>query len=249
MKELSHQQLMRYSRHIMIKSIDIDGQERIFNSKVLIIGVGGLGCAAAQYLTASGVGEITLVDDDNVDDTNLQRQILHYEKNVGMNKCQSAKHTLSHLNSEVKINTFEQRLSGEKLSQVIAKHDVVLDCCDNLASRNEINQQCYRHNTPLISGAAIRMEGQVAVYDMQPASPCYQCLSKTFGEQELTCMEAGVLSPLVGIIGSMQACETLKVLSRSGTPLIGKLLLLDASDMSINTFAIPKAKHCGVCGS
>jgi adenylyltransferase/sulfurtransferase len=249
MKELSHQQLMRYSRHIMIKSIDIDGQERILNSKVLIIGVGGLGCAAAQYLTASGVGEITLVDDDNVDDTNLQRQILHYEKNVGMNKCQSAKHTLSHLNSEVKINTFEQRLSGEMLSQVIAKHDVVLDCCDNLASRNEINQQCYRHNTPLISGAAIRMEGQVAVYDMQPPSPCYQCLSKTFGEQELTCMEAGVLSPLVGIIGSMQACETLKVLSRFGTPLIGKLLLLDASDMSINTFAIPKAKHCGVCGS
>lgn len=249
MKELSHQQLMRYSRHIMIKSVEIDGQERIFNSKVLIIGVGGLGCAAAQYLTASGVGEITLVDDDCVDATNLQRQILHYEKNVGMNKCQSAKQTLNHLNSEVKINTLEKRLSGEALSQAIVQHDIVLDCCDNLASRNEINQQCYRHNTPLISGAAIRMEGQVAVYDMQPASPCYQCLSKTVGEQELTCMEAGVLSPLVGIIGSMQACETLKVLSRSGTPLVGKLLLLDASDMSINTFAIPKAKHCGVCGS
>lgn len=249
MKELTHQQLMRYSRHIMIKSVDIDGQERIVNSKVLIIGVGGLGCAAAQYLTASGVGEITLADDDCVDNTNLQRQILHYEKNIGMNKCQSAKHTLSHLNSEVKINTVEQRLSGEALSQAIAQHDVVLDCCDNLASRNEINQQCYRHNTPLISGAAIRMEGQIAVYDMQPASPCYQCLSKMFGEQELTCVEAGVLSPLVGIIGSMQACETLKILSRSGTPLVGKLLLIDASDMSINTFNIPKAKHCSVCGS
>lgn len=247
MKELSTPQLMRYSRHIMLKGMDIDGQEKLFNSKVLIIGLGGLGCAVAQYLTASGVGELTLIDDDTVDITNLQRQILHTETNVGMNKCASAKVTLTAINSEITINTIEQRLTGENLANIIKGQDVVIDCCDNLATRNEINSQCYHLKKTLISGAAIRMEGQVSVYDMQPQSPCYQCLSQHFGEQVLTCVEAGVLSPVVGIIGNMQACEAIKILSGIGHPLIGKLMLLDASDMSMNTFTIPKSPLCKVC--
>lgn len=248
MKELSTPQLMRYSRHIMLKGMDIDGQEKLFNSKVLIIGLGGLGCAAAQYLAASGVGEMTLIDDDTVDITNLQRQVLHTEANVGVNKCVSAKASLTAINSEITINIIEQRLVGEKLADIINHHDIVIDCCDNLATRNELNLQCFRLKTTLVSGAAIRMEGQVSVYDMQPISPCYQCLSQYFGEQVLTCVEAGVLSPVVGIIGNMQACEAIKVLSGIGQPLFGKLMLLDASDMSMNTFTIPKSPQCSVCG-
>lgn len=248
MKELSTPQLMRYSRHIMLKDMDIDGQEKLWNSKVLIIGLGGLGCATAQYLTASGIGELTLVDDDSVDITNLQRQILHHEASVGLNKCQSAKVSLTAINSEITINIIEQRLSGHHLTDVINAHDIVIDCCDNLATRNELNLQCYQLNKTLVSGAAIRMEGQVSVYDMKPTTPCYQCLSQHFGEQVLTCVEAGVLSPVVGVIGNMQACEAIKVLAGIGQPLIGKLLLLDASDMSINTFSIPKSPQCSVCG-
>lgn len=248
MKALSTAQLMRYSRHIMLKDMDIDGQEKLWNSKVVIIGMGGLGCAASQYLAASGVGELTLIDDDTVDTTNFQRQILHHETSIGVNKCVSAKSTLSAINSEITINTIEQRLSGKSLANIINSHDLVLDCCDNLATRNELNLHCYQLQKTLISGAAIRMEGQVAVYDMQPKSPCYQCLSQHFGEQVLTCSEAGVLSPVVGIIGNIQACEAIKVLSGIGKPLLGKLMLLDASDMSVNTFIIPKSPQCEVCG-
>lgn len=239
---------MRYSRHIMLKNMDIDGQEKLWNSKVLLIGVGGLGCAVAQYLTTSGIGEITLVDDDTVDITNLQRQVLHHEANVGMNKCASAKASLIALNNEITIHTINHRLIGEALAEAVNSHDIVIDCCDNLTTRNLLNQQCFLYKKALISGAAIRMEGQVTVYDMQASSPCYYCLSNTFGEQVLTCSEAGVLSPVVGIIGSIQACETIKVLTGIGNPLIGKLLLLDASDMSVNTFAIPKSPHCNICG-
>lgn len=247
-KELTTPQLMRYSRHIMLKSMDIDGQEKLWNSKVLILGIGGLGCAVSQYLTAAGVGEITLVDDDKVDKTNLQRQVLHEELDVGTNKCLSAKQSLSKLNSEILINTIEERLTGESLSQAIAHHDLVIDCCDNLTTRNEINHYCFLHKTPLVSGAAIRMEGQVAVFDMQPQSPCYHCFSQSFGEQSLTCVEAGVLSPLVGMIGSMQAIEAIKLLAAIGQPLIGKLLMVDAFSMEIQTFNLPKVSHCSVCG-
>ncbi|WP_189378265.1 molybdopterin-synthase adenylyltransferase MoeB [Thalassotalea profundi] len=248
MKELSNSQLMRYSRHIMLKDMDIDGQEKLWNSKVLIIGLGGLGCAVAQYLTASGIGELTLVDDDTVDITNLQRQVLHHEASIGLSKCLSAKASLRAINSEIRLNTIEQRLAGKHLADVITKHDIVIDCSDNLITRNELNLQCYQLKKTLVSGAAIRMEGQVSVYDMQATTPCYQCLSQHFGEQILTCVEAGVLSPVVGIVGNMQACEAIKVLAGIGQPLIGKLMLLDASDMSINTFSILKSPQCSVCG-
>ncbi|XQW85643.1 molybdopterin-synthase adenylyltransferase MoeB [Thalassotalea piscium] len=247
MKKLSTPQLMRYSRHIMLKEMDIDGQEKLWNSRVLLIGVGGLGCSVAQYLAASGIGELTLVDDDCVDMTNLQRQVLHHEANIGINKCLSAKASLSAINSEIHINIEDKKLVGQSLDNAIASHDIVIDCSDNLATRNELNLACYRAKKPLVSGAAIRMEGQIAVYDMQPSSPCYQCLSQHFGEQVLTCSEAGVLSPLVGIVGSIQACETIKVLTGIGQPLIGKLMLFDASDMAVNTYTIPKSIHCSVC--
>ncbi|WP_448210966.1 molybdopterin-synthase adenylyltransferase MoeB [Colwellia sp. MEBiC06753] len=248
-KELTRSQLMRYSRHIMLKSMDIDGQEKLWNSKVLIIGVGGLGCAVSQYLVASGIGEFTLVDDDAVDRTNLQRQVLHGEQDIGINKCQSAKYTLSQINSEVKINTIEQRLSGQALAKEIKQHHLVLDCCDNKRTRNEINQYCFDHQIPLVSGAAIRMEGQVSVFDMQPTSPCYHCFSQQFGEQSLSCVEAGVLSPLVGMIGSMQAIEAIKLLANIGQPLAGKLLMIDAFDMNIQTFTLPKLNECPVCST
>ena len=248
-EELSHSQLMRYSRHIMLKAMDIDGQEKLWNSKVIIIGVGGLGCAVAQYLTCSGVGEITLVDDDHVDSSNLQRQVLHGEANIGQAKCLSAKQSLTALNSEVTINTIETRLASARLSEAISQHDLVIDCCDNLSTRNEINQYCFAHQTPLVSGAAIRMEGQVAVFDMKPESACYHCLSQHFGEQQLTCVEAGVLSPLVGMVGSIQAIEAIKVLASLGKPLFGKLLLVDALAMDTQTFNIVKATNCSICGT
>ena len=247
-KELSDLQLMRYSRHIMLPAFDIDGQEALWNSKVLIIGVGGLGCAVSQYLVASGVGEITLVDDDLVDKTNLQRQVLHRESSVGLNKCASAKQSLSAINSEVLINCIEQRLDEQQLNEQIANHDLVLDCTDNLETRNQLNRYCFKHKTTLVSGAAIRMEGQVSVFSMDESKACYGCLSKTFGEQVLTCSEAGILSPVVGIIGSIQATEAIKVLTGVGTSLQGKLLLLDAATMEFRQFNILKQPNCEVCG-
>lgn len=249
MKTLSDTQLMRYSRHIMLNEMDIDGQEQLYNSKLLIIGVGGLGCAAAQYLVASGIGEITLVDDDVVEKNNLQRQILHTEQSVGLTKCQSAKQQLQQLNSDIVINTIERRLDDNELLAQVSQHNVVLDCTDNLTSRNAINQACFNVKVPLVSGAAIRFEGQVSVFSMQTNSPCYHCVSSLFGEQNLTCVDAGVLSPLVGMVGSMQAIETIKLLANIGTNLTGKLLMIDAKDMQINTFAVPKLPHCDVCGS
>ncbi|WP_448566010.1 molybdopterin-synthase adenylyltransferase MoeB [Thalassotalea ganghwensis] len=247
-KTLSDSQLMRYSRHIMLKGMDINGQERLYNSKVLIIGVGGLGCAVAQYLTASGIGEITLSDDDVVDLTNLQRQILHSEADIGLSKCQSAKQLLLALNSDVIINTIEKRMSEQCMQQTISQHDIVIDCSDNLVTRNQINKTCYQQKVPLVSGAAIRLEGQVAVFHMQSESACYQCLSQYFGEQQLTCSEAGVLSPLVGMIGSIQAIEAIKVISLLGKPIYNKLMLIDAFTLDVKTFNINKAKHCPICG-
>ena len=232
----------------MLKSMDIQGQERLWRSKVLVIGVGGLGCAASQYLAASGLGFITLVDDDVVDKTNLQRQILHTEATVGINKCLSAKAHLNQINSEITINTIEKRLTNRELQTAIQQHDIVIDCCDNLETREQINAYCYALQTPLVSGAAIRMEGQVTVFDMAPTSPCYQCFSQHFGEQQLTCLEAGVLSPLVGMIGSIQAIEAIKVIASIGKPLSGKLLLVDALTMDVQTFKLAKIAKCKVCG-
>jgi len=255
LKPLSDDQLMRYSRHIMLPAMDIDGQEKLWNSKVLIIGVGGLGCAVAQYLACSGIGQLTLVDDDKVDKTNLQRQVLHTENNVGMNKCESAKQSLQQLNSEISINTIDHRLGWTELSDAVEKHDVVVDCSDNLDTRNELNLCCFQSKTPLVSGAAIRMEGQVATYTMQDEQPCYQCLSTIFGsgddrrgEQKLTCSESGVLSPVVGVIGSLQATEAIKLLAQVGQVLSSRLLMFDAATMKFNEFKVMKNPSCKVCG-
>ena len=248
LRPLSDPQLLRYSRHIMLPSMDIDGQERLWNASVLIIGVGGLGCAVSQYLAASGVGTLTLVDDDRVDKTNLQRQILHSEQAVGLPKVASAKKSLEAINSEIRINTIAARLDAEALAGQVANHDIIVDCCDNLATRNQINRACFDTHTPLVSGAAIRMEGQVSSFTMQDDAPCYACVSSLFGEQELTCSESGILSPVVGIIGTIQATETLKLITGVGEPLSGKLLMLDAASMSFNTFNINKMANCPVCG-
>jgi adenylyltransferase/sulfurtransferase len=246
---LTDAQLMRYSRHIMLPTVDIDGQEKLWNSKVLIIGLGGLGCAAAQYLAASGVGSLTLVDDDVVDRTNLQRQVLHKEVAVGSKKVVSAKTSLKEINSEIKVIHFDIRLDDTEITKIISQHDVVLDCSDNLTTRNQLNKACYKTKTPLISGAAIRFEGQVSTYTMQASEPCYQCVSKNFGEQVLTCSEAGILSPVVGLVGCIQATECLKLLMNVGELLSSKLLMIDTATMQFNCFKITKSSNCPVCSN
>lgn len=246
---LSDSQLMRYSRHIMLPKVDIDGQERIYNGRVLILGVGGLGCAVAQYLAASGVGLLTLVDDDCVDKTNLQRQVLFNEQAVGNKKVQAAKQTLTALNSEISIQCIDSRLEQDELNTLVAEHHLVVDCTDNLATRNQLNQSCFTNRVPLISGAAIRMEGQVSTFTMQPGTACYSCLSHRFGEQSLTCSEAGILSPVVGLVGCIQATECLKLLANIGQPLSNKLLLIDAMTMEFKEFKLTSHPSCQVCTS
>lgn len=246
-RDLTDKQLMRYSRHIMLPQLDIDGQERIWNSRVLIVGIGGLGCAAAQYLASSGIGLLTLVDDDYVEQTNLQRQVLHYESAVGLKKVDSAKSTLTKINSDITINTYDYRLNETELNQEIREHDVVLDCSDNLDTRNQLNRICFQNKTPLISGAAIRLEGQVSTFLMAETDPCYQCYSQLFGEQELTCSESGVLSPVVGLIGSIQATECLKIITGIGSTITSKLLVIDAMTMQFSSYNIPKNTDCPTC--
>ncbi|WP_342807678.1 molybdopterin-synthase adenylyltransferase MoeB [Alteromonas sp. M12] len=245
--QLTHSQAMRYSRHIMLSGFDLEKQELLLSKKVLLIGVGGLGCAAAQYIVASGVAGITLVDDDIVDESNLQRQILHNESNIGENKCTSAKRKLAMLNSSTNITVIERRLDTSALDKIIKNHHIVVDCCDNLATRNQLNLACLKANKPLVSGAAIRMEGQI--FSMQPAkhSACYGCLSRHFGEQQLSCSEAGVLSPLVGVIGAMQALETLKILVDFGQTLSNKLMLFDAMSMQWQTLNLNRSAKCQTC--
>jgi len=246
---LSDEQLLRYSRQIMLPEVEISGQEAWLNSKVLIIGLGGLGSPVAMYLAAAGVGELVLVDDDDVELTNLQRQIVHNSKRLGQPKVDSARTTLLGLNPDISIKTIYERLSADALSRLIATVDLVVDCTDNFTTRFSINRACFEHKKPLVSGAAIRMDGQITVYDpLQPDSPCYQCLYKEGDDENLTCSESGVLSPLVGIIGSVQAMEALKVLASVGQPLVGKLQLLDARTMEWRTLKLRKDPACPVCG-
>lgn len=245
---LNQQQAMRYSRQLMLPALDFRGQEALLASKVLVVGMGGLGCAAAPYLVASGVGNITLVDDDTVDSSNLQRQILYREADIGSSKAEQAAAGLTQLNSSININALRQRLTAEDLNELVPQYSLVLDCTDNLASRNAINAACVRAKVPLVSGAAIRFEGQVACFDMQGNGACYHCLSQLFGEQQLSCMEAGILSPVVGVIGVMQALEAVKILAGVGTPLYGKLQLFDALTGQWQQFNLGKDPHCTVCG-
>lgn len=247
---LSDDQLLRYSRQIMLPDVDIDGQERWLASKVLIIGLGGLGSPVSLYLAAAGIGELVLVDDDQVDLSNLQRQVVHTSARIGMKKVDSAAQMLRDINPDINIVTRAERLGADALQALVAQVDLVLDCTDNFATRFAVNHACVKHKKPLVSGAAIRMEGQIAVY--QPGvegSPCYQCLYTEGDDETLTCSESGVLSPLVGIIGSMQALEALKVLANIGTTLTGRLLLLDAKHMEWRSLKLKQDPACPVCAN
>ncbi|WP_286240993.1 molybdopterin-synthase adenylyltransferase MoeB [Neptuniibacter halophilus] len=245
---LSDEQLLRYSRQIMLPDVDIHGQETWLNSSVLIIGLGGLGSPVAMYLAAAGVGELILVDDDEVDLSNLQRQIAHNVRRIGTPKVDSARNTIAGINPDTRVKSINERLEEDALNRLVATVDLVVDCTDNFSSRFAINRACFAHKKPLVSGAAIRMEGQVAVYDpLQADSPCYQCLYKEGEDEALTCSESGVLSPLVGIIGSVQALEALKVLASVGDSLAGRLLLLDAKAMQWRSMKLRKDPHCPVC--
>jgi molybdopterin/thiamine biosynthesis adenylyltransferase len=247
-KTLTTEQAMRYNRQIVLPDFDLDKQEILLNAKILIVGVGGLGCAAAQYLVAAGIGEMTLIDDDNVEKTNLQRQVLHGEADVGLNKCLSAKASLEQLNSDIKIHVIQKRLEADDYLDLIEPLDLVLDCTDNLASRNTVNQACYQSGTPLVSGAAIRMEGQLMSIVPQSNSACYACVSAYFAEQNLSCVESGVMSPVVGIIGAMQALEAIKMLCDYGQSSINKLMMFDGMTANWQTFIVPKKTNCTVCG-
>ncbi|MCA1931917.1 molybdopterin-synthase adenylyltransferase MoeB [Rheinheimera sp.] len=247
--ELSTTEALRYSRHLMLPAMDFRGQEALLSSRVLVVGMGGLGCAAAPYLVASGIGHITLVDDDLIDRTNLQRQILYRESDVGSLKAQRACMALRELNSEIEIEALCRRLDAEELSKLVGGYSLVLDCTDNLLTRNAINEACFKARVPLVSGAAIRFEGQVVCFNMHDDMPCYQCLSLQFTEQQLTCMEAGILSPVVGVIGAVQALEVVKILASVGSPSFGVLQLFDAFHGQWRQFKLAKDPNCPVCGS
>lgn len=246
---MNDDQLQRYSRQIMLPDFDYQGQQSLLDARVLIIGLGGLGSPVALYLASSGVGTLVLADDDLVDVSNLQRQIIHGEADVGESKVVSAQQAIEGLNSDVLVVALPQRLEGDALDEQVQKADIVLDCCDNLATRLAVNKACLEYQTPLVSGAAIRMEGQVTVVDSrQSNTPCYQCLMQLTGEQDQTCSSSGVMAPMVGIVGAIQAMEAIKVISNLGQPLVGKLLLLDAKTMQWHTYALPKDEHCPSCG-
>lgn len=246
----SDEQLLRYSRQIMLPQVGAEGQERLLNSHLLIIGMGGLGAPASIYLTAAGVGRLTLVDFDAVDLSNLQRQIVHFTDDIGRPKVDSGRDTLLALNPTITIETLNHQLSEEEMTAAITEADLVLDCSDNFTTRFLVNRLCVAQRTPLVSGAAIRMEGQISVYrpDLDN-EPCYQCLYKGGDELDETCTQTGVLAPLVGIIGSMQALEAMKIIMGIGESLNGKLMLLDALTMEWRTMKLPKDPKCAVCGT
>jgi adenylyltransferase/sulfurtransferase len=248
---MNDEQLLRYSRHILLDEIGIEGQAKIIGAHALVIGAGGLGSPAALYLASAGVGRISLADSDTVDLTNLQRQILHTQERVGQLKAVSGKIALAQINSEVTVVPISERLAGERLSELVSDADVVLDCCDNFATRHAVNRACVMHRTPLVSGAAIRFSGQLSVFDTRREnSPCYHCLFPE-GEdfEETHCAIMGVFAPLTGIIGAMQAAEALKIISGAGEPAIGRLLLLDGLAMEWRSVRFGKDPACTVCGS
>ncbi|QNQ55870.1 molybdopterin-synthase adenylyltransferase MoeB [Serratia liquefaciens] len=246
--ELTDAEALRYNRQIILRGFDFDGQEKLKAARVLIVGLGGLGCAAAPYLVAAGVGHLTLVDFDTVSLSNLQRQILHRDARIGMAKVESARLELSAINPHAQIETVDGQLDDDQMAAQIAACDLVLDCTDNVATRNLLNRLCHAQRKPLVSGAAIRMEGQLSVFTYQPGEPCYRCLSRLFGDNALTCVEAGVMAPLVGTIGTLQAMEAIKLLTQYGQPLTGKLLMFDAMTMQFREMKLPKDPQCEVCG-
>ncbi|WP_262964451.1 HesA/MoeB/ThiF family protein [Methylobacter psychrophilus] len=246
---MNDNQLLRYSRQIMLPQVDIEGQQKLLAAKVLIIGAGGLGSPAAIYLAAAGIGSITIYDDDEVELSNLQRQIAHHTLDIGTDKVISTRETLNKLNPDVNVKAVKQRLSGEQLDREVKAADVVLDCSDNFSTRFAINKACVNYQTPLVSGAAIRFEGQVSVFTPgKNNSPCYNCLYSSEGEELQNCSTNGVIAPVTGIIGSIQALEAMKLIIAIGETLTGRLLILDGLTMEWNTLKLKKNSNCPTCG-
>ena len=249
-RSLTDEQLLRYSRQIMLPAIDIEGQSKLLSSTVLIVGLGGLGSPVAMYLASAGVGKLILCDDDVVDLSNLQRQIIHHTADIGTAKTQSAKKTLLALNPDISIETVEKRLNRSELEQYANHCDVIVDASDNFETRFLLNEVCVQLRKPLVSGAAIRMEGQVSVFNNKtPQDPCYRCLYRETGNSAESCSESGVLSPIVGIIGSIQAIETLKILTNVGKILSGRLLILDGITLEWREIRLKKDPECPVCST
>lgn len=248
---MNDDQLLRYSRHILLPEIGVEGQERLNGARALVIGAGGLGSPIAMYLAAAGVGTLTICDDDKVDLTNLQRQIVHRTTAIGRPKVESARDTLAGVNPETRVEMVASRVAGDELEQLVARADVVLDGCDNFTTRHAVNRACVKHHKPLVSGAGVRFDGQVSVFDLRDAAaPCYACLFPEGGEsEEVRCAVMGVFAPLTGIVGCIQAAEALKVITGVGTPLTGRLMLIDALTMDIRTIKLKKDPHCAVCAA
>ena len=248
---MDDRQLLRYSRHILLDDIGVEGQERLLAAHALVIGAGGLGSPVALYLASAGVGRITLVDDDTVDLTNLQRQIAHTEARVGQPKVESARAAIAAINPDVQVRTVAQRADEALLRPLVAEADVVLDCTDNFATRQALNRACVAARKPLVAGAAIGFDGQVSVYDLRQAdSPCYACVfPATQTVEEVRCATMGVFAPLVGLIGTVQAAEALKLLCGIGKPLVGRLLMLDSRRMEWTEVRVQRQPDCQVCST
>ncbi|HEV8518283.1 MAG TPA: molybdopterin-synthase adenylyltransferase MoeB [Burkholderiales bacterium] len=247
---MNDDQLLRYSRHILLPQLGIEGQEKFRRAHALVVGAGGLGSPVALYLAAAGVGTLTICDGDAVDLTNLQRQIVHRSDAIGVSKAESARQTLATINPEVEVNALAERVTGARLEELVAGSGIVLDCSDNFATRHAINRACVAHRKPLVSGAGVRFDGQVAVFDLREAqSPCYHCLFPEHGDNEdMRCAVMGVFAPLVGIIGATQAAEALKLIAGVGESLNGRLLLLDSLAMEWRTVRLERDPACAVCG-
>jgi len=249
--DLDDEQLLRYSRHILLPEIGIDGQQRLAAAHALVVGAGGLGSPVALYLAASGVGRLTVCDHDKVDLTNLQRQIAHDTATIGLPKVESARRRLQLINPQTRVDAIEERVAGERLERLASGADVVIDATDNFATRHAINRACVKFRKPLVSGAGIRFDGQIAVFDLRRAdSPCYHCLFPEQGElEEMRCAVMGVFAPLVGIVGSVQAAEALKLIMGIGESLSGRLLLLDALAMQWRSIRLNRDASCAVCAT
>lgn len=246
---MNDEQLLRYARHILLDELGIEGQEKLLAARVLIVGAGGLGSPVAMYLASAGTGKIVLADHDHIEMSNLQRQILHASDRIGELKAESGRQTLHALNPEITVETRTTRLDADSLMTEVASVDLVVDCTDNFATRHAINRACVHHGKPLVSGAAVRFDGQISVFDTRdPVSPCYHCLFPEADDVEhVNCATMGVFAPLVGIIGSMQAAEAIKVIAGIGEPLKGRLLILDATDMKWHSVRVRRDSGCLVC--
>ena len=246
---MNDDQLLRYSRHILLPQLGIEGQDKFRRAHALIVGAGGLGSPVALYLASAGVGKLTICDNDVVDLTNLQRQIVHRQNAIGTPKAESARRTLAEINPEVEVNAVAERIADKRLDQLVAASHIVLDCSDNFATRHALNRACVAHRKPLVSGAGTRFDGQITVFDLRDAqSPCYYCLFPDHGgDEDMPCAVMGVFAPLTGIIGAMQAAEALKLIAGIGASLCGRLLLLDALTMEWRTVRLTRDPACVVC--